>query len=93
MEIAKLKPKDIDLWYVNESFAAPALLFQQTFKIADKKFNPCGGNIAFGDALGANGSLLLGMLIDELERQKLKKGLIAISAEGGIGTSMIIEIV
>jgi len=93
LEKAKLKPKDIDLWYVNESFAAPALLFQQTFKITDKKFNPCGGNIAFGDALGANGTVLLGMLLDELERQNLKRGLLAISAEGGIGTSMIIEIV
>jgi len=90
---AKLKPKDIDLWYVNESFAAPALLFQKTFKIGEKKFNPCGGNIAFGDALGANGAILLGMLIDELERQQLKRGLLALSAEGGIGTSMIIEIV
>ena len=93
LKMAKLKPKDIDLWYINESFAAPALLFQQTFKIADKKLNPCGGNIAFGDALGANGTVLLGMLIDELERQKLKTGVITISAEGGIGTSMIIEIV
>lgn len=90
---AKLKPKDIDLWYINESFAAPALLFQQTFKIVDKRLNPCGGNIAFGDALGANGAVLLGMLIDELERQDLKRGLVALSAEGGIGTSMIIEIV
>ena len=90
---ANLKSKDIDLWYVNESFAAPALLFQQTFKIADKRLNPCGGNIAFGDALGANGAVLLGLLIDELERQNLKRGLVALSAEGGIGTSMIIEIV
>lgn len=90
---AKLKPKDIDLWYVNESFAAPALLFQQTFKIPDKRFNSSGGNIAFGDALGANGSVLLGILLDELERQRLKTGLVALSAEGGIGTSMIIEIV
>jgi len=89
----KLKPKDIDLWYINESFAAPALLFQKTFKIGEKRFNPCGGNIAFGDALGANGAILLGMLIDELERQQLKRGLVALSAEGGIGTSMIIEIV
>ena len=90
---AKLKPKDIDLWYINESFAAPALLFQKTFKIADKRLNPCGGNIAFGDALGANGAVLLGMLLDELERQQLKRGLVALSAEGGIGNSMIIEIV
>jgi len=90
---AKLKPKDIDLWYVNEAFAAPALLFQKTFKIADKRFNPSGGNIAFGDALGANGAVLLGMLVDELERQGLKRGLVALSAEGGMGTSMIIEIV
>ena len=93
LAISRLKPKDIDLWYINESFAAPALLFQQTFKIADKRLNPCGGNIAFGDALGANGAVLLGVLIDELERQNLKRGLVAISAEGGMGTSMIIEIV
>ena len=90
---ANLTPKDIDLWYINESFAAPALLFQKTFKIADKRLNPCGGNIAFGDALGANGTVLLGMLIDELERQQLKRGLVALSAEGGIGISIIIEIV
>lgn len=93
LQQTKLKAKDIDLWYINESFAAPALLFQQTFKIADKRLNPCGGNIAFGDALGANGAILLGMLVDELERQNLKRGLVAISAEGGMGTSMIIEIV
>ncbi|MEM1121693.1 MAG: acetyl-CoA C-acyltransferase [Bacteroidota bacterium] len=93
LEKARLSAKDIDLWYVNEAFAAPALLFQQTFNVADECFNPCGGNIAFGDSLGANGSVLLGMLLDELERQQLKKGLIAISAEGGIGTSMIIETV
>ncbi len=90
---AQLTTKDIDLWYINESFAAAALLFQQTFKIADKQLNPCGGNIAFGDALGANGAVLLGMLLDDLERQNLKRGLVALSAEGGIGTSMIIEIV
>lgn len=88
-----LKPKDIDLWYVNESFAAPALLFQKVYNIPDKRFNPCGGNIAFGDALGANGTILFGMLLDELERQNLKRGLVTMSAEGGIGTSMIIEIV
>lgn len=90
---AQLKFKDIDLWCVNECFAAPALLFQKTFKIPEKKFNPMGGNIAFGDPLGANGAILVGMLIDELERQKLKRGLLAISAEGGIGTSIIIELV
>ncbi|MEM6320261.1 MAG: acetyl-CoA C-acyltransferase [Bacteroidota bacterium] len=88
---AKLTAKDIDLWYVNESFAAPALLFQRKFEIPEERFNPCGGNIAFGESLGANGTVLLGKLLDELERQQLHRGLVAISAETGIGGCMIIE--
>ncbi len=88
---ARLKPKDIDLWAVNEAYAAPALYFQKTFKILNKQLNPCGGNIALGDPLGATGAVLLGILLDELERQGLKRGLVAMSAEAGLGASIIIE--
>jgi acetyl-CoA C-acetyltransferase len=93
LDKANLKAKDIDLWYVNEPFAASALYFQQSFKLTDKKLNPCGGNIAFGDSLGANGLILLGMLMDELERQNLKRGLLSLNAESGLGTSIIIEMI
>ena len=56
---AKLKPKDIDLWAVNETYAATALHFQKIFNISNKKLNPSGGTIAFGDPLGATGIMLV----------------------------------
>jgi len=87
---AKLKTKDIDLWYINESFAAVALHFQQHFAIPPHKFNVCGGTIALGESPGAVGTMLVSMVLDELERQGLKRGLIALSAESGMGSCMII---
>lgn len=86
-----LTPNDIDLWYINESYAAPAILFQQTFNIKNADLNACGGNIAYGDASGANGAILCGMLLNDLERRGHKRGLLAMSAEGGMGESLVIE--
>jgi len=88
---AKLKATDIDLWYTNESFAAVALHFQNHFEIDPSQFNACGSTIALGEPIGAMGAMLFSILVDELERQNLKKGLIALSAEGGMGSCMIIE--
>uniref|UniRef100_UPI003562088E acetyl-CoA C-acyltransferase n=1 Tax=Zhongshania sp. TaxID=1971902 RepID=UPI003562088E len=73
-----LKATDIDLWEVNESFAASVLYFQKHFNIANEKLNINGGAIALGHPLGATGGNLMGMLLDELERQDLKRGIVSI---------------
>ena len=92
LQQAKFQPKDIDLWYINEPFAAVGLYFKNHFNIADQQLNTCGSTIALGEPLGATGAILLSILISELERLKLKRGLLSISAEGGMGTCMIVEI-
>ncbi len=90
---AQLKAKDIDLWYTNESFGALGVYFQKHFSISADRLNACGGTIALGEPLGAIGAMLLSMLLNDLERQGLKRGLVSIAAEGGMGSSMIIELV
>ncbi len=93
LQQAKLKAKDIDLWYTNESFGALGVYFQKHFSIPSNRLNACGGTIAFGEPPGALGAMLLSMLLNDLERQRLKRGLVSIAAEGGMGSCMIIEIV
>ena len=90
---AQLKEKDIDLWYTNESFGALGVYFQKHFSIPANRLNACGGTIAFGEPIGALGAMLLSMLLNDLERQGLKRGLVSVSAEGGMGACMIIEVV
>ena len=93
LQKAQLKAKDIDLWYTNESFGAMGVYFQKHFSIPADRLNACGGTIAFGEPLGAIGAMLLSMLLNDLERQGLKRGLVSIAAEGGMGSCMIIEVV
>lgn len=88
---AGLKNKDIDLWEVNEAFASPAIKFQEDLNLKSDKVNVNGGAIAMGHPLGATGAMLIGTLIDELERRDLKRGLVALSASGGMGVATIIE--
>jgi acetyl-CoA C-acetyltransferase len=88
---AGLQPKDIDLWEMNEAFAAPVLKFQQDFNIPNDIFNVNGGSIALGHPLGATGAILIGSMLDELERRDLKRGLITLCVGGGMGISTIIE--
>ena len=90
---AELTPADIDLWEVNEAFAATAMFFQQYFAIADDRFNVNGGSIALGHPLGATGAMLLNTLLDELERRGLRRGLVAVPAGAGMGVATIIELV
>ena len=85
------KPTDVHLWSINEGFAAPALWFQRTFKIPDDALNVSGGNLAFGDPMGANGAALLTLLLDDLQRLDKRRGLLALSAEGGLGISLLVE--
>ncbi len=86
-----LKATDIDLWEVNESFAASVLYFQQHFNIANEKLNINGGAIALGHPLGAAGGNLMGTLLDEMERQDLKRGIVSICGGAGVGVSTLIE--
>lgn len=88
---AKMKLKDIDLIEVNEAFAAVVLRFLQAFKLDPKKVNVNGGAIAMGHPLGATGAMILGTLIDEMERRDLETGLVTLCIGAGMGTATIIE--
>ncbi|RME97605.1 MAG: acetyl-CoA C-acyltransferase, partial [Bacteroidetes bacterium] len=82
---------DIDLWECNEAFAAVALKFQRDLDLADDVLNVNGGAIALGHPLGATGAMLLGTLLDELERRDLHTGLVTLCAGAGLGVATIIE--
>ena len=88
---AGLTPKDIDLWEINEAFASVVLKFQRDMAIDDTILNVNGGAIALGHPLGATGAMLLGMVLDELERRGLKRALIALCGGAGLGVATIIE--
>lgn len=91
LQQAGMKPADIDLWEMNEAFASPVLKFQKDLGIPDDKINVNGGAIALGHPLGATGAMLLGILLDELERRDLHTGLVTLCAGGGMGVATIIE--
>jgi acetyl-CoA C-acetyltransferase len=88
----KLKSADIDLFELHEAFAASVIKFQRDMDIPDEKLNVNGGVIALGHPLGATGAIMLGTLLDEMERRNLKRGLVAASGAGGGGAAMLIEI-
>ena len=88
---AGLTLKDIDLWEVNEAFASVVLKFQRDMGIDDTILNVNGGAIALGHPLGATGAMLLGTVLDELERRGLKRALIALGGGAGLGVATIIE--
>lgn len=81
----------IDLFEVHEAFAATIIKLQTDLQIPSEKLNVNGGVIALGHPLGATGSIMLGVLLDELERRQLKTGLVATSGATGLGTAMLIE--
>jgi acetyl-CoA C-acetyltransferase len=91
LERAKMKLKDIDLFEVNEAFAAVVLRFLQAFKLDPRKVNVNGGAIAMGHPLGATGAMILGTVIDELERRDLETALVTLCIGAGMGTATIIE--
>jgi acetyl-CoA C-acetyltransferase len=88
---AKMKMKDIDLIEVTEAFAAVVLRFLQAFKVDAGKVNVNGGAIAMGHPLGATGAMILGIVIDELERRDLETALVTLCIGAGMGTATIIE--
>ncbi|MEG2359927.1 acetyl-CoA C-acetyltransferase [Acinetobacter sp.] len=90
---AGLSIDDIDLFEVNEAFAAVVMRFINELNINPAKVNVNGGAIALGHPLGATGAMLLGTLLDELERQGKKRGMAALCVGGGMGIATIIELV
>ena len=82
---------DIDLFEVNEAFASIVLMFEQAFKVNHDKVNVNGGAIAMGHPLGATGAMILGTLLDELERQDKTIGLATLCVASGMGAATIIE--
>ncbi|WP_180183818.1 acetyl-CoA C-acetyltransferase [Acinetobacter sp. YH01020] len=90
---AGLTIDDIDLFEVNEAFAAVVMRFITELKVDPAKVNVNGGAIALGHPLGATGAMILGTLMDELERQGKKRGLATLCVGGGMGIATIIELV
>ncbi len=90
---AGLTAADIDLWEINEAFAAVAMRFMRDMDISHEVTNVNGGAIAMGHPLGATGAMILGTLIDELERRDQKRGLATLCVGGGMGIATIVELV
>ncbi|MBL8384531.1 MAG: acetyl-CoA C-acetyltransferase [Burkholderiales bacterium] len=88
---AGLTIDDIDLFEINEAFAAVPMKFMKEFRVPAEKVNVNGGAIALGHPLGATGAMILGTLIDELHARKLRYGLATLCVGGGMGIATIVE--
>lgn len=88
---AGLTAEDMDIVEINEAFASVALRLQSELNIPDEKLNPNGGAIAMGHPLGATGAIILGTLVDELERTGGRYGLATLCIGGGMGIATIVE--
>ena len=91
LEKAGLDKDDIDLWEVNEAFSVVAEKFIRDLRLDREKVNVNGGAMALGHPIGATGSMLIGTMVDELERQNLKRGLVTMCAGGGMAPAIVIE--
>jgi acetyl-CoA C-acetyltransferase len=90
---AGLETDDIDLFEINEAFAAVAMRFMRDLGISHEVTNVNGGAIAMGHPLGATGAMILGTLVDELHRRDLRRGLATLCVGGGMGIATIVEVV
>jgi acetyl-CoA C-acetyltransferase len=88
---AGMTKADIDLWELNEAFASVVLRFMQVLDIPHEDINVNGGAIAMGHPLGATGAMILGTVLDELERRDLNTALVTLCIGAGMGTATIIE--
>jgi acetyl-CoA C-acetyltransferase len=88
---AGLTIDDIDLFEVNEAFAAVPMRFMREMNVPHEKVNVNGGAIAMGHPLGATGAMILGTLLDELERRQLRRGLATLCVGGGMGIATVVE--
>jgi acetyl-CoA C-acetyltransferase len=88
---AGMSIRDIDLFEVNEAFAAVVMRFMKYFRLPSDKVNVNGGSIAMGHPLGATGAMILGTVLDELERRNLSTALVTLCVGAGMGTATVIE--
>jgi acetyl-CoA C-acetyltransferase len=88
---AGLEKEDIDLWEINEAFAVVAEKFIRDLELDRDTVNVNGGAMALGHPIGATGAMLIGTMVDELERRQLKRGLITMCAGGGMAPAIIVE--
>ena len=91
LDKAGMKKSDIDLWEINEAFAAVVLKFMKDLDVDHSVVNVDGGAIALGHPIGATGGMLIGTAVDQLERLDKQTALIAMCTGGGMGTATIIE--
>jgi acetyl-CoA C-acetyltransferase len=91
LDLAGMAPSDIDLWELNEAFASVVLHYMDDLGVAHDTINVNGGAIAMGHPLGATGAIVLGTLLDEMERRDLETGLVSLCIGAGMGTATIIE--
>jgi acetyl-CoA C-acetyltransferase len=91
LKTAGLTVSDIDLFEINEAFAAVVLKYQKDLGIPDEKLNVNGGAIAMGHPLGATGAMILGTMVDELERRDAHRAVVTLCIGGGMGVSTLIE--
>ncbi|AIJ45640.1 acetyl-CoA acetyltransferase [Comamonas testosteroni TK102] len=88
---ARMQASDIDLWELNEAFATVVLTMMEELDIPHERMNVNGGAIAMGHPLGATGAMILGTVLDELERTGKRTALISLCVAAGMGSAMIIE--
>ena len=88
---ASMTIDQIDLFEVNEAFAAVPMRFMREMGVPHEKVNVNGGAIAMGHPLGATGAMILGTLIDELERRDQRYGLATLCVGGGMGIATVVE--
>jgi acetyl-CoA C-acetyltransferase len=88
---AGLTADEIDLFEVNEAFASVVLRFRDELRVPEEKINVNGGAIALGHPIGATGGMLVGTILDELERRQLKRGVCVLCVGGGMGVATLIE--
>ncbi|MEU4812927.1 acetyl-CoA C-acetyltransferase [Nocardia fluminea] len=91
LDVAGLTVDDIDLFELNEAFASVVLKWIKDFNLPDEKVNVNGGAIAMGHPLGATGAMILGTMVDELERRQARRALVSLCIGGGMGIATIIE--
>ncbi|HTD60581.1 MAG TPA: acetyl-CoA C-acetyltransferase [Gemmatimonadaceae bacterium] len=91
LALAGMSPRDIDLWEINEAFAVVPIHTMRELDLDPARVNVNGGAIALGHPLGATGAMLLGTVLDELERRDLTTGLVTLCIGGGQGVATIVE--
>jgi len=86
-----MEVSDIDLWEINEAFAVVPMKTMRDLEIDPERVNVHGGAIALGHPIGATGAMLVGTLLDELERRDLQTGAVTLCIGGGMGIATIVE--